>query len=236
MPPETTRAHDGAADPAVNVLLVDDQPANLLALRALLDDLGTNLVDAGSGEEALRRVRADEFAVVLLDVLMPGLGGFETAKRMREHARSRHMPIIFLTAGDVERSQVEEGYTLGAVDFLMKPLLPVVLRAKVRGFIELFREKERARRQAEQLRLLVEGARDYAIFRLDPEGHVASWNPGAERIKQYRAEEIIGQHFSRFYPQEAIDRGWPAHELKVTRAEGRFEDEGWRVRKDGSLF
>ena len=80
------------------------------------------------------------------------------------------------------------------------------------------------------------GSRDYAIFLLDPQGHVASWNAGAERIKGYRAEEIIGQHFSRFYPQEAIDRGWPAHELKVAEAEGRFEDEGWRVRKDGSQF
>ena len=69
-----------------------------------------------------------------------------------------------------------------------------------------------------------------------PGGHVASWNAGAERIKQYRAEEIIGQHFCRFYPQEAIDRGWPAHELEVAQAEGRFEDEGWRVRKDGSQF
>src|SRR5579884_3195613 len=85
-------------------------------------------------------------------------------------------------------------------------------------------------------RMLVEGVRDYAIFLLDPQGHVASWNPGAERIKGYRAEEIIGQHFSRFYPQEAIDRGWPAHELKAAAAEGRFEDEGWRIRKDGSRF
>jgi PAS domain S-box-containing protein len=88
----------------------------------------------------------------------------------------------------------------------------------------------------ERFRLLVEEAKDYAIFLLDPDGHVASWNAGAERIKQYRADEIIGQHFSRFYPQEAIERGWPAHELKVARAEGRFEDEGWRIRKDGTQF
>ena len=89
---------------------------------------------------------------------------------------------------------------------------------------------------AELFRLLVENVTDYAIFILDPQGHVASWNPGAERIKGYKADEIIGQHFSRFYPQEAIDRGWPAHELKVAKAEGRFEDEGWRVRKDGTQF
>ena len=89
---------------------------------------------------------------------------------------------------------------------------------------------------AELFRLLVENVTDYAIFILDSQGHVASWNPGAERIKGYKADEIIGQHFSRFYPQEAIDRGWPEHELKVAKAEGRFEDEGWRVRRDGTQF
>ena len=89
---------------------------------------------------------------------------------------------------------------------------------------------------AELFRLLVENVTDYAIFILDPQGYVASWNPGAERIKGYKADEIIGQHFSRFYPQEAIERKWPAHELEVAKAEGRFEDEGGRVRKDGSLF
>ena len=91
-------------------------------------------------------------------------------------------------------------------------------------------------READQLRLLISATTDYAIFLLDAEGRVATWNAGAERLKGYKAEEIIGQHFSRFYPQDAIDRGWPAHELQVVRAEGRFEDEGWRIRKDGSRF
>jgi PAS domain S-box-containing protein len=88
----------------------------------------------------------------------------------------------------------------------------------------------------ELLRLLVEAVKDYAIFLLDPDGRVASWNPGAERMKGYQAEEIVGQHFSVFYPPETVARGWPEHELEVARAEGRFEDEGWRVRKDGSRF
>jgi PAS domain S-box-containing protein len=96
--------------------------------------------------------------------------------------------------------------------------------------------EEQLRQSEERFRLLVESVQDYAVFMLDPEGRVASWNRGAERIKGYSAEEIIGQHFSRFYQEDAIRRGWPDYELKVARAEGRFEDEGWRVRKDGSLF
>src|ERR1700739_2132409 len=88
----------------------------------------------------------------------------------------------------------------------------------------------------EYLHLLIEAVVDYAIFALDPQGRVATWNPGAERIKGYRADEIIGRHFSVFYPQEDVDRNLPQHELEIVRKEGRYEDEGWRVRKDGSRF
>jgi PAS domain S-box-containing protein len=89
---------------------------------------------------------------------------------------------------------------------------------------------------AELFELLVASARDYAIFVLDPGGHIITWNPGAQRIKQYHADEIIGKHFSTFYPLEDIRRGKPEEELRIARAEGRVEDEGWRIRKDGSLF
>lgn len=222
--------------PKAHILLVDDNPANLLSLRAILETLDQNLVEVCSGEEAFERVKSEDFAVVLLDVLMPGIGGFETARLIRSQERSRHTPIIFLTANDIDRPQLEAGYALGAVDFLVKPLIPVILQSKVRGFVELFQDKKQAKDEAEQLRLLVHGTTEYAIFMLDPQGRIATWNPGAERLKGYKVNEIIGQHFSCFYPQEALDRGWPAHELKVAAAEGRFEDEGWRVRKDGSQF
>jgi len=96
--------------------------------------------------------------------------------------------------------------------------------------------EERLRQSEERFRLIVEGVQDYAIFMLDPTGHVASWNAGAERIKGYRAPEVIGKHFSLFYPEEAIARDWPGQELREAMRLGRFEDEGWRVRKDGSLF
>src|SRR5262245_16437727 len=88
----------------------------------------------------------------------------------------------------------------------------------------------------ERFSLLVKSVKDYAIFMLDPSGYIISWNEGAQRLKGYQAEEIIGQHFSRFYPQEDLAWGKPAWELEVASQQGRFEDEGWRIRKDGSRF
>jgi PAS domain S-box-containing protein len=111
----------------------------------------------------------------------------------------------------------------------------------LRGFGKVTRDltqrreyEESLRHSEERFRLLVEGVRDYAIFMLDANGHVATWNAGAQRINGYTGDEIIGQHFSKFYPQDAIESGWPDHELQVAAAEGRFQDEGWRIRKDGS--
>jgi len=98
------------------------------------------------------------------------------------------------------------------------------------------RAEEALRQSEERFRLLVSEVADYAILMLDPEGHIASWNAGAERIKGYKPEEIIGQHFSRFYPTEDVEQGKPAHELKVASERGRLEDESWRIRKDGSRF
>src|SRR5688572_26942182 len=109
--------------------------------------------------------------------------------------------------------------------------------AKVTRDLTHRREHEESMRQSEErFRLLVEGVSDYAIFMLNTDGSVATWNNGAARIKGYSSEEIIGQHFSRFYPQDAIESGWPEHELRVAAAEGRFVDEGWRLRKNGSRF
>ncbi len=97
-------------------------------------------------------------------------------------------------------------------------------------------QEEQLRRSERSLRLLIESVQDYAIFMLDPQGVIASWNPGAQRIKGYSASEIVGRHFSTFYTEEAIQRGWPEEELRLAHRDGRFEDEGWRVRKDGTLI
>jgi PAS domain S-box-containing protein len=105
-----------------------------------------------------------------------------------------------------------------------------------RDLTERKRAEEELRESEERFRLIVESTLDYAIFMLDPQGHIVSWNAGAERIKGYKPHEIIGQHFSVFYPPDACERGWPAEELRRAIAAGRFEDEGWRIRKDGSRF
>ncbi|HEV3118423.1 MAG TPA: response regulator, partial [Gemmataceae bacterium] len=136
----------------VNILLVDDQPANLLALAATLEGLGQNVVKARSGLECLRCLLDHDFAVILMDVKMPGMDGFETAALIRERARSQHTPIIFLTAYEKNEMQMFKGYSLGAVDYLYKPFVPEVLRAKVAVFVDIFNKSQQVQRQAELLR------------------------------------------------------------------------------------
>ncbi len=134
-----------------NILLVDDRPENLLALEATLDSLGQNLVKAHSGLEALRCLLHQDFAVILLDVQMPDIDGFETAALIRQRERSRHTPIIFLTAFSPSDKLLFKGYSLGAVDYLAKPLDPEILISKVVVFVELFRKTAEVKSQATRL-------------------------------------------------------------------------------------
>jgi CheY-like chemotaxis protein len=138
------------------ILLVDDRPENLLALEAILQGLGHDLVKAHSGEEALKRLLTEDFALILLDVQMPGMDGFETATHIKQRERTRDVPIVFLTAIDGEAHQAFRGYAAGAVDYLSKPFDPWVLRAKVGVFIELYERRRELAQQAEELRRQLE--------------------------------------------------------------------------------
>src|SRR2546421_13006306 len=126
-------------DGKVNLLLVDDKPERVLALEAVLEQLNQNIVRAFSGREALRALLQDEFAVILLDVNMPGMDGFETASLIRQRQATQHTPIIFVTAY-ADEIQLARGYSLGAVDYILAPVVPEVLRSKVGVFVELYRK------------------------------------------------------------------------------------------------
>jgi two-component system CheB/CheR fusion protein len=220
----------------VHLLLVDDNAGNRLVLRTILEELKLDLVEARSGEEALKRLQRDDFAGILLDVEMPGMSGFEAAELIRREKRSQHTPIIFLSTYGGDESRVAKAYSLGAVDYLVKPLVPEIVQAKVRALVDLYEQAEQARREADQLRLLIDGTREHAIYLLDPTGHVVTWNQGAERIKGYRADEILGRDYSCFFPPEDVRAGKPGSALATAAVEGEFTEEAWRVRKDGSRF
>jgi PAS domain S-box-containing protein len=241
------------ATPQANILLVDDEPANLLALEAVLHDLAENIVPARSGEEALRFLAEMDFAVVLLDVQMPGMDGFDTAATIRNGERSRHTPIIFLTAYDVDPALIERAYLLGAVDILVKPLVPIILRAKVAGFVELFMKTEEVRLQAEPLwelerqraeRALRESEErfrasfDQAAFGLGLVGldHRTLWaNPGLCARLGYSEAEMRERTFADLtHPDDleadlAQGRRLLAGEILSYRIEKRYLHEGGSI-------
>jgi CheY-like chemotaxis protein len=163
---------DDRREPA-RILLVDDRPDNLLALEAILASLGQTLVRASSGEDALKALLADDYAVILLDVQMPGMDGFETAAHIKRRERTRDIPIIFLTAINREPQHAFRGYSTGAVDYLAKPFDPWVLRAKVAVFVDLHRKNRQLRRQAELIAERVSGLADPDVVE-DVAAHVTT--------------------------------------------------------------
>ena len=135
-----------------NILLVDDRDENLVALEAILSSLDQNMIRARSGDEALRALLTNEFAVILLDIVMPGMDGFEIARAIKRRRKTREVPIIFLTAVDAGPDYAFRGYAAGAVDYISKPFDPWVLRTKVSIFVELHRKNQQLREQSELLR------------------------------------------------------------------------------------
>lgn len=144
----------GQARPSpARVLLVDDRKDNLLALEAIMQGLPVRTVAAHSGEEALKHLLVDDFALILMDAQMPDMDGFETARHIKRRERTRHVPIIFLTAADHDAHMAMRGYAVGAVDYLIKPFDPWILRAKVSVFIELWEKNELLQGQGEAARI-----------------------------------------------------------------------------------
>ncbi len=200
-----------------NLLLVDDRPQNLLALEAILEPLGQNLVRAYSGEEALKHLLRSDFAVILLDVQMPGLDGFETARLIKERERSRHIPIIFLTAISKEEQFVFKGYTVGAVDYMSKPFDPDILRSKVSVFVDLYRKNEQIRRQSELLRQSEQRERQREVAELKRVGEQRYkqlaesmpqivWTSAADGTPLYFNQRWFD--FTGLGPAESLERGW----------------------------
>lgn len=150
------RAETSRDDDRINILIVDDAPDKLLALHTVLEDLGQNIVTATSGTEALRHLLRDDFAVILLDVNMPGMDGFETAQMIRSRRATARVPIIFVTSFSTADNEVFRGYSLGAVDYIFTPVVPEVLRSKVSVFIDLCRQTREIKRQGELLRKMQE--------------------------------------------------------------------------------
>jgi PAS domain S-box-containing protein len=185
------------------ILLVDDKPANLLALEAVLQELGERLVRANSGDAALRCLRDEDFAAVLLDVRMPGMDGFETARLIRMQRRSRATPIIFITADTTDLS-VEEAYAIGAVDLLAKPLVPAVLKAKVAFFVELHRSRQEL--QAAERRAVEDRAFLAAVLEAIEDGVVACGADGVLTLFNRATREFHGKSAQAVSPDEWAGR------------------------------
>jgi PAS domain S-box-containing protein len=214
--------NNGHTQSKVNILIVDDRADKLLAIEAILTPLGQNIVKARSGKDALRQLLHEDFAVILLDVAMPNMDGFETASIIRKRERTEHTPIIFVTSISNSETNIFEGYSLGAVDYIITPILADVLRTKVSVFVELHRKTELVKHQAEQLRLIEEARfkRELAQAedRLEQEtkrnrfftlaldmlgignlnGRLLQVNPAWEKILGYTEEELKSVHAVEF--------------------------------------
>ena len=213
---------DEPRDGPVEILLVDDRPENLLALEAILEPLNQTLIRAHSGDEALRKLLLHDFAVILLDVQMPGINGFETARLIKSRERTRYIPIIFLTAISKDEEYVFQGYSVGAVDYLFKPFQPDILRSKVSVFVDLYLKQKQLSEQQVLLRAsevrelelkhkleitesearfseIVGSAMD-AIIVFDTDGQISLFNAAAERMFGIPAGDAIEHDMRILFP------------------------------------
>ncbi|MBN1210034.1 MAG: response regulator [Myxococcaceae bacterium] len=214
-----------------NILIVDDTPANLMALEAVLEPLGQRLVKASSGPEALMHLLREDFACILLDVQMPGMDGFETARLIKSIERTRHIPLLFITALSREEAYARRGYSEGAVDFIVKPVDPDILLAKVKAFVDLHGQLEALRRQRKRADMerqlffaLVENSSDF-IGIADAEGRPIYVNPAGRRmvglecppedtqLPEYYAPEARAQAEGEILPTMVKEGHWAGETL-----------------------
>ena len=296
------------------ILVVEDSHTQAQQLQCILEGEGYLVEVAPDGEQGFNLFNASAFDLVISDIQMPGISGYEFCRKIKDDPARQDVPIILLTAL-TDPTDIVQGLECGADNFIPKSHSPDYLLRQVKAILDnkslrtggkfkigaevVFlgkkltinsdkeqilgllistfedvvrtnrelraREKELAEAKGqldryacqlegqvrstedkyqradealsaseERFHLLLDGVKDFAIFMLDPEGNVVTWNIGAERIKGYQAEEINGKHVSTFYPAEDVARGKPEQDLQQAVAQGRYEDEGWRVRKDGS--
>src|ERR1700730_9564563 len=233
----------------VNILLVDDTPAKLLTYEVILAELQENLIKTSSAEEAFDVLLKNDVALVLPDVSMPAVDGFEFAKALRAHPRFEATPIVFVTAiahSDLDRLH---GYTSGAVDYVTAPVVPEVLRAKVKVFADLYRRQreldtlkskletrvaERSARLAEserRYRRLIDNASDI-VSTMDLDGRFTSVNPAVERVLGYRPQELIGTDLGRYVYEGEVGKQDVMLRLKL-EGETSTQYEMQMLAKDG---
>jgi CheY-like chemotaxis protein len=199
-------------DDKAKILLVDDREENLIALEAILSSLDQDLVRARSGEEALKALLTDEYAVILLDVVMPGMDGFETARDIKRRKKTRDLPIIFLTAVNSDPDYAFRGYAAGAVDFISKPFDPWVLRAKVSVFVELHNKNKQLRDQTTLLREQAALLREQSTLLQARPGDEAPWQApalrAAERLTAVEEQaEVVGKRVPDSLREEVDELG-----------------------------
>ena len=228
------------------ILVVDDNAGKRLSITSVLEQLGHSIVEAESGEAALRAVMDRRFAVILMDVQMPVMDGYETARFIRMRGESEHTPIIFITAHAAEESKIPVAYESGAVDFIFAPIVPEILRAKVRIFVELFL-KSRAleltvgqiRDSEARTRSVLDNVAD-GIVTVGVDGVIQSFNRAASALFGYTEEEAIGLAFSTIvgpkYPGDFASHAEANQQLLSPQPRGARAAEPVGRRKDGSLF
>ncbi len=244
---------DSTTHDLANILVIDDHQENLIALSAILSAPGYNIVTARSGAEGLKKILKQDFAVVLLDVLMPEMDGFETARLIRQREATRSLPIIFLSATAADVGLIYHGYSVGAVDYLIKPIDAEIVKAKVAVFVELFRKTRQIQRQEEQLRE-AEALRSAEALRVSeslyeatfndaavgiahaaPDGRWLRANPKFCEIVQYELAELLRLRFQDVTYQEDLPGAVEVMHrmlhgtLSVFRTETRFLRNGGRV-------